>query len=442
MTRQTHGARLNISADAQSEVADVLRRLMRTPWLVGGRDDELISAVRRNQEALQTVLQGRLGWSLLVERDLVRLRKTPPARLEDWTSHAPTPQACSWTFLFAAAAESLAHKVTLAQMVEAGRVVAAEAGIPVVEGRTLRQAHAAALRELIARGLLEESDGDLDAYVEDEGAQVLLTVFHTRLEHLIANWTTAFDPATEPEEWLEAVRRDDAAPRRMRRLLVDDTVVHTADLDAEEADWFSRRLRGDDAGPLAAAFGVTIERRAEGAAFVVPDDLFRWDKELGDVWFPKAGAAGHAALLLCDHLLDRGQQPTADNHGPGTGWCGLPHAEVAAQLEDIVGRGRGAWPRAAVENVAGLLDEAQALLTAMGLLRRIDDWWWVSPAAGRWEAPANPVFIPDALDDTTGDAAAEAAGGAGTAAADDADTVPATRSTHTQATLLDLPEDQ
>ena len=134
-----------------------------------------------------------------------------------------------------------------------------------------------AVRELADRGVLEETDGHIDAYLDDEDAPVLLTIFHTRLLHLVVSFDPTIDPCDDPQRWVDSVRREPDPARRMRRRLVDDTCVHTVDLDEAESDWLSRRLRGDDGAPLAATFGLTIERRAEGAAgIVVPDDSFWW----------------------------------------------------------------------------------------------------------------------------------------------------------------------
>lgn len=392
MTSQPHSARLAIAPDSEAEVAGVLRALMRQPWLVAGRDDELIAITRRNLAGLRSVL-GRLGWTLIVERELVRLVKSPPPRPADWAVGAPSPLACSWVFLLAAAAEGLPHQVTIGQLVEAGKAAAAEAQVEVRADRAERRAIVAAVRELVSRGVVEETDGRLETYLDSDDAPVLLTIFHTRLLHLIANFDATTDPAQEPQRWLANVSREPDPARRMRRRLVDDTCLHTVDLDDAEADWLSRRFRADDGGPLATAFGLMLERRTEGAAFVVPDDAFRWPRELGEVPFPATGIVPHVALLLSDILAAEGD--TAG--GPGTGWRGLPREQVLQHLTDLASRqttGRGGWPADRAADPSGLLADAEALLRAAGLLRMLDGWWWLSPATGRWEAPPNSAFAP------------------------------------------------
>jgi len=393
-----HTARLAIAPDAESEVAFVVRLLARQPWLVAGRDDAAISAVRRNLPAVRAVFT-RLGWTLVAERDMVRLAKTPPPRPADWAVHAPTPLTCSWVFLLAAAAEGMPQQVTIGQLVEAAKSAAAEARIPVTGQRTERRAITHAVRALADRGVIEETDGQIDAYLDDDDAPVLLTIFHTRLLHLVANFDPTSDPADDPLRWLDTVCREPDPARRMRRRLVDDTCVHTVDLDDSEADWLSRRLRGDDGAPLAAAFGMVIERRAEGAALVVPDDVFRWPHELGQVPFPSTGIVPHVATLLADHLAAQGH-----TGGPGPGWRGMAREDVLAELTALADRqstGKGGWPAERPADPAGLLADVERLLVGVGLLRRIEDWWWLSPVMGRWEAPPNTAFAPTAMPPAT-----------------------------------------
>lgn len=406
-------ARRAWSPEAGAELAALLRLLVWRAWLVSGRDDDAIAAVRRNESALRDVF-GRLGWVLVVERDLVRLRKSPPSRPQAWAAQGPNSLTCCWFFLLVAAAESMPPKVPLAQLVTAARAAAAEATVPATGKIDERRAIVAALRLLDERGVVEEIDGDIDGYLNDDNAPVLLLVHHTRLVHVIAN-AGASDPAAAPNTWLGEVTRETDVARRMRRRLIDDAVVHVADLDDDERDWLRRRLRGDDGGPLADAFGLAIERRAEGAAFIVPDDRFRHDRELGPLPFPNTGGTvPHAALLLCDHAASDAAANPADSQDagrPGSGWLPLSYETVVDHLRTLgatVGSGRGGWRAELVENPAMLAGQVRALLTARDLLR-VDppsasgssgDVWWFSPATTRWPAPpaapAAPKTVPPA----------------------------------------------
>ncbi|MEO3809821.1 DUF2398 family protein [Sphaerisporangium sp. B11E5] len=378
------------SVEADAEVSAALRTLAAQPWLVAGRDDEMIAAVRRNLDAVRDTF-ARLGWPLVVERDMVRLRKSPPVRRIAWAATAPSALTCSWFFLLVAAAEAMPPKVGLGQLVTAARAAAAEAGLPVSNDLTERRAIAMALRMLDQRGVVEEMDGSVDNFVHDENAPVLLAVHHTWLSHVIANFADA-DPSADPAGWLALVEREPDAARRMRRRLVDDTLVHVADLDEAESDWLSRRFRGDDGEPLAAAFGLHPERRAEGAAFIVPSDAFRYPYELGPLPFPTPGTTGHAALLLCDAAALHGARAT-----DRPGWRCLPESVVISLLRrwgGQFGAGRGGWAREDVDNPAGLAEKVRGLLSGLDLLRTDytsgagdqhgEPQWWFSPAAGRW----------------------------------------------------------
>jgi uncharacterized protein (TIGR02678 family) len=375
--------------DAGEEAASVLRRLCVQPWLVGGRDDDHIAAVRRNATGIRDILS-RLGWVLVVERDLVRLRKSPPVRRAAWAQDGPAPLTCSWFFLLVAAAESLPPKCSIAHLVTAARAAAADADVATTGDIAERRAIVQALKMLDERGVVTAEDGDVDGFIRDEDAPVLLAVHHTRLVHVIANFGPG-DPRDDTEAWLTALEQESDPARRMRRKLVDDTLVHVTDLDEAEADWLSRRVRSDDGAQIAAGFGLHLERRAEGAAFVVPEQAFRHARELGDHPFPVPGTVGHAALLICDHAGEVGTQSGA----PGPGWRGLTAHDVLAHLGVLIDRyaaGKGGWSADLAAEPATLAEHVAELLEALGVLVRRDDalrTWWFSPVTGRWPAPAS-----------------------------------------------------
>ncbi len=384
--------------DASDETAGALRRLAVRPWLIAGRDDDTLGAIRRNLPAVRDALS-RLGWVLIVERDFCRLQKSPPVRRDAWSGEGPTPLQASWFFLLVAGAESVAPRVALAQLVQAARAAAADAGLPVTHDITERRAIVRALRMLDDRGVVVEVDGDLEAFVDDEEAPVLLAVHHTRLAHVIAHFGPS-DPVTDPALWLQQVEREPDPARRMRRRLIDDAVVHLVDLDDAEADWLSRRLRGDDGGPLATAFGLCVERRTEGAAFVVPNDAFRHLHELGPTPFPAPGTVAHAALLLSEHASVAGVIGAVDV-GPGSGWRGLSEARIREHLGALTARVEGCkgWRRELADNPHLLAAEVSTLLCSLDLVRVQQEpngttLWWFSPAIGRWASPGETAASP------------------------------------------------
>lgn len=381
--------------EASAETAAALRLLAVRPWLLAERDHEDIAAIRRNLPAIREAL-GRLGWVLVVERDFVRLRKSPPLRRLAWAAIGPTQQQASWFFLLVAAAESVAPRVGLSQLVTAARAAAAEAHLPTTNDLIERRAIVRALRMLDERGVVTQVEGDLDGFVKDETAPVLLAVHHTRLAHVIANYGPG-DPNEDPEAWIGHLEREPDPARRMRRKLVDDTVVYVADLDDIEADWLSRRVRGDDGGPLATAFGLHLERRAEGAALVVPDDAFRFPHELGPTPFPAPATVPHAALLLCEYAATEGDLGDGAD-GPGVGWRGLQGSCVRQHLRACAaqrGDGPAGWKRELAENADLLSREVLELLGGLDLIRTTEgsdgDVWWFSPTTARWSVDRDSI---------------------------------------------------
>ncbi|MCP2328434.1 uncharacterized protein (TIGR02678 family) [Hamadaea flava] len=370
--------------EAAAETAAALRLLMVQPWLVAGRDDIAIATVRRNETSIRDVL-ARLGWVLVVDRDFVRLRKSAPVRRDAWAVNGPNPLTCSWFFLLVAAAESLPRRVSIGQLVAAARTAAAEAAIQSRDDKPERLAIFNALKMLDQRGAVESIDGDVSEFLRNDDPPVLLAIHHHRLVHIIANFAPA-DPVEDPLGWLEQVEREPEAARRMRRRLIDDTAVYSGDLDPDEADWLSRRVRGDDGLPLAEAFGLHLERRAEGAAFVVPLESFRSRDQLGDCPFPGGGTVAHAGLLLCDVADAHG---TIDADRPG--WRGLARSEVLAYLADFAERyADQGWAAEYVQSLPVLATDVLALLSGANLVRVEDATWWFTPAAGRWERPTDP----------------------------------------------------
>ena len=378
------------SPEGGAETAEMLRLLVRQPWLLAGRDDDAMAKIRQNLPSITSAL-GRLGWPLVIERDLIRLRKSPPARRAAWEALGPTPLACTWFFLLVAAAEAMPPAVALGKLVAAAKSAAAEADVVVTGDISERRGIVQALKLLDDRGVVEQVDGDPQGYLHEDEPPVLLAIRHTRLLHVIAN-PGASDVSADPVGWLRQVEAEPDTGRRMRRRLVDDTVVYTGDLDEAEAGWLSRRVRGDDGEQLAKAFGLHLERRSEGAAFVVPNDAFRYDRDLGPTPFPSAGTVPHAALLLCGLAQDSGV-PAPDRPG----WLGVSAADVQAHLAALArrfGSGRGGWRTDLADNPAQLAEEVQALLSGLDLIRVADSdaaTWWFSPATARWNQSTPPA---------------------------------------------------
>jgi hypothetical protein len=136
---------------------------------------------------------------------------------------------------------------------------------------------------------------------------------------------------------------------------------------------------------------LSLERRAEGAAFVLPEDAFRYLHELGPAAFPAPGTVPHAALLLSDIAATEGKLGSGGD-GPGAGWRGVPEEDIVrhlARLADSRANGRGGWRRELAEDPELFAEEVGSLLSGLDLVRVRADAagarsWWFSPATARW----------------------------------------------------------
>jgi uncharacterized protein (TIGR02678 family) len=319
--RRRPGAR---GADAHDEVAALLRILMAKSWLIAGQDDDTIRRIQQHAGTVSAAVH-RMGWVVHIGRDLVRLSKSAPADVVG----APAPIVCSWVFLLAAAAETLPPQATFKHLMRAAHRAAADADLTVRGDIGERRAVARAFGVLAERGIVVETDGHVEDFVADAEADALLQVHHTRLAHLVAN-SGPVGPDLDPQAWLDAVSGRGTVEQRMLRRLVDRAVVHTVDLDEDERDWLSRRLRASGAA-AAAALGVRIERRAEGAAFVVAPDDVRLDRELGPHWFPGSSGARLAALLLAQRV----RRSPGGLALPGPGWWAVDARLIPAHLAAV-----------------------------------------------------------------------------------------------------------
>jgi uncharacterized protein (TIGR02678 family) len=346
-------ADLRWPGDEQQDIALLAQHLQVRNWLVGGRDDELIEAVHRHQPALRRLL-ARVGCTVTVEPDLVRVHKSAGMRYGRIRQSASPEGTC--LLLTAAVLESMPPKAKLGLVVAAARAAAAEVEIPVTQSRAELHALHAGLRMLCDRGVLEEVDGRIEALLEgQEDPPVMLRVHHTRLLHLLPSdvpvdehgqWLA--DPAHDAQVWLEQLPRPSDPGVRVCAMLADQAVVHACDLDPEERHWISTRL-ADDGAVVAEAFGLRLENRTEGAAFVMPEEALSARGLLGPFHFPHrqrngAGAVRHAALLLIDIIAE--QQANAERVRRLGGLGHEPQATCVAEgyLREL--EHKVAWSRA------------------------------------------------------------------------------------------------
>lgn len=359
----------------QADVVRCARVLLRRPVLrAGGPDGELLPLVYRHRTALTELFAGLLGYRLAVERRFARLYKAGPG--PDPTRGEPTltPRGYAYLTLAAAVLTGAGQQVLLSRLVADVRAAAAEAGMDVTDDLVDRRALAAALRYLIALGVITETDGLVAGLIGDTTAEALITVDTALLGQLVAG------PIGEARSALELVELA-ARPgplgiaHAVRRRLVEQPVTLYADLAADEAAWLRRRAR-QESYLLERCFGLATETRAEGIAVTDPEDY------LTDITFPGPSTVARIALLALPQLLSTVDQREASG---SDGRVTVPRQRVTDVCAAIVGDFPAAWSRHAGENIVTLTDDVLRLLRALGLARpEGEDCWSISPAAHRW----------------------------------------------------------
>ncbi|GAA4877516.1 TIGR02678 family protein [Saccharopolyspora cebuensis] len=350
-----------------ANVVRCARVLLRRPLLrAGGPDGDLLPMIYRHRAALQELFAARLGYRLVVERRFARLGKSGAGQDPTRGEPALTPRGHAYLALTLAALTGIGRQVLLSRLVSDVRAAAAEAGVAVVDDPADRRALTAALRNLVSLGVITETEGTVAA---DAGAEALITIDTDLLGQVVVGpLAEAADPAELVELAAASGPRDVA--HAVRRKLVEDPVVHYADLAPEQARWL-REHRTTEARALERYFGLVAESRAEGVVVSDPEDY------LTDVVFPGPGTVARVALLALPELLSRAEPDEAGFH-PVDG------RDVAEVCRELVEAHPAAWSRQAAEDHQELVRAVLELLRRLGLARPADGRWLLSPAAHRW----------------------------------------------------------
>jgi uncharacterized protein (TIGR02678 family) len=356
-----------------ANVVRCARVLLRRPLLrAGGPDGDLLPLVYRHRAALVDLFVQTLGYRLVVARQYARLHKATPGT--DLVRGEPGlyPRGYAYLALTIAALTGVGRQVLLSRLVADVRSAAVEADVPVTDDVADRRALAAALRHLLALGVISETEGSVGGLLGETPSEALITIDTDLLGQLPAG---PLAEATDAGDLLALAARP--GPRgiehAVRRRLVEDPVVLYADLPEEQADWLRRRGRRES-GLLDRCFGLVTETRAEGVAVTDPEDY------LTDVVFPGASTVSRIALLALPELCRSG----VDGVRPD-GRIPVGVAEVGAVCGRLLADYPAAWSRQATEDLGGLVEDVLDLLAALGLARRDPDGGWLlAPAAHRW----------------------------------------------------------
>ncbi|SHG90992.1 TIGR02678 family protein [Streptoalloteichus hindustanus] len=355
-----------------ANVVRCARVLLRRPLLrAGGQDGDLLPLVYRHREPLQELFAVALGYRLVVERRFARLYKTGPG--DDPTRGEPSlsPRGYAYLALTLAALTGVGRQVLLSRLVADVRAAAGEAGVAVVDDQADRRALTAALRHLLAMGVISETEGTVAPWTGDAPVEALITIDTDVLGLLLAGPLTE---ASTPEALVELAARP--GPRGVehvvRRRLVENPVVLHSDLTEEQSAWLRRHHRRESV-VLERCFGLVTETRVEGVLTADPEEY------LTDLAFPGPGTVARIALLALRELRDGDARQ--DGRHP------VRVERVREQCARLVEDYPAAWSRQATEDFDALTGEVLTLLTRVGLATPTEEpgTWLLSPAAHRWE---------------------------------------------------------
>jgi uncharacterized protein (TIGR02678 family) len=387
------GARLEEAIVAERRQA--LGALLQHPLLsAAGPLSAEFGLVRRHAAWLREWLARNPGWSLQIDSETARLRKTP-ADLADATRPAREP-ASGQPFsrrryvllcLALAALERGDRQTTLGRL--AGEIVGFASADPALaaagmtftlQGQDQRRDVVHVMRFLLDLRVLVRVHGDEQQYLLSRGD----VLYNVNRPALAAMLNVKRGPSTIDETALDrrlATLVDEPMPdtdesrnRRLRsqltRKLLDDPIVYYDALTEGERAYLGSQ-RGFLLAQIEEATGLIPEVRREGIALVDEGG------DLTDLALPEEGTEGHLTLLLAEHLAG-----CARRDGP----VAVGHAALRRHVAGLVTRHRTHWRKDVAEPGAevALTERTIDRLEALRLVRRTEDGVLPLPALGRY----------------------------------------------------------
>ena len=332
-----------MSAQAQQVIADrqaAMRALLGHPLLTAARHREALALVRVHTEWLREWFGRNCGWTLQVDAEQARLRKTPADHRDgsrgarDSASGLPFSRRRYALFCLALAAlERGDRQTTLGNIAdEVSAAVAGQPGFAAVglgfdlAERESRRDLVHVVRLLLELRVLVRLHGQEEHFVERRG-DVLYNLARPAMSALLAvRRAPSSIPAPGFEERLAALLDEPAGQgeearnrhlrHRLMRRLLDDPVVYYDGLDRDERAYLVSQ-RPHLLRLIEEATGLVGEVRREGIALVDPEG------SLTDLGMPEQGTEGHVALLVAEFLAQRSRAGVAQAAGargpPGRG---------------------------------------------------------------------------------------------------------------------------
>jgi uncharacterized protein (TIGR02678 family) len=388
----------------ESEQREALRSLLMRPLLpASGPTAESFRLVRRHASWLSAWLQRWPGWTLVLQSDLARLRKTPSPR-SDATRGVIDKDVSNERAQFSrrryvvlclvlATLETEQRQTTLQQVAQKTELaVRAESDLQALDFAfdlkvlSHRRDLVAVMRLLQHWNVLVRADGDDIQFLHAHG-DCLYRIDRPALAGVLGSirgastidlpsWNDRVTSLNEIEvpESLDAQNR--ALQHSIVRRLLDDPVMYFDELTPREYEYWlgqSERLLQE----LQRATGLHVERRAEGVALL---DLHGgWS----DVGLPEAGTRGHVTLLVAEWLAGQLRERTTPDPV-------IPREVVVQHLTGLARDYGQHWRKNAdtPEGIQQIAAEALDVLESLGLLDSVRGGVRPRPAIGRYRLEA------------------------------------------------------
>jgi len=390
------------------ERARAIRELLATPMLDVDADPDRFGVVVRHHEWLTNWFETTCGWKLSVDIGAGFARLAKRSAHPDSTRPLRRARGNKRSFdrrrfqlLCLICAELVRRPVTTIGLL--AQAIPPDARFD-TSRRADRTAFVDSLLALEQWGVVRATAGSVDAFVEDERGNAILTADTARLHRLLvgtdapSGMAATASLAEATEALLAEPRYGDAASdpgaasedQRLRwtrhnlaRRVLDDPVVLLDELSPAEQDYLANPSGRRWLRERVAEAGLELEERAEGVLAVDPDAIAT------DLQFPSPqGNSYQLALLLIDRLV------SSDATGRRT--VGVLSATALRRAVDEVLSDHPGWARAyREENGPALLaEEAVDILVAFGLVRRDNDGSLVGrPVLARYRI-GEPITTP------------------------------------------------